>query len=144
MSRDLAQRQAELVAALVAGGASPAGFDEARLAAARAALLRTRAGLVAAAWPLLAVDAGSDWQARFAARFDGVAPYGAQREGWDLARELAAAGRLGAGARRELAAREAALHYDGRTAPRPRSRIARWWHRSRLDRSRTGSRGTDG
>ncbi|WP_224392098.1 hypothetical protein [Pseudonocardia sp. ICBG1293] len=140
----LARRQAELVAALVAGGADPPGFDAGRLAAARAALRRKRAGLVAAQWPLLAADAGADWQARFDARFDGVAPYGAQREGWDLARELAAAGGLGPGARRELAAREAALHYDGATAPRPRNRVARWWRRSRLERSRPGSRGTDG
>ncbi|MEU9822172.1 hypothetical protein ACIGG9_20420 [Pseudonocardia alni] len=144
MSDGLARRQAELVAALVAGGTDPAGFDAARLAATQAALLRKRAGLVAAAWPLLAVDAGADWQARFDARFAGVAPYGPEREGWDLARELAAAGRLGAGARRELAAREAALHYDGRTAPRPRNRLSRWWYRSRPERSGSRSGPSDG
>ncbi|MEJ8281539.1 hypothetical protein [Pseudonocardia spirodelae] len=124
---DLARRQAALVAALVAGGATPAGFDPQRLAATRRALLRKRAGLVAAAWPLLAAGAGPAWQELFDARFAGVAPYGAEREGWDLARELAAAGRLGPGALRELAAREAASRYDGRTAPRPRPVLARWW-----------------
>ncbi|GAA4978080.1 hypothetical protein WHI96_14845 [Pseudonocardia tropica] len=144
MSDGLARRQSELVAALVAGGPDPAGFDAVRLAATRAALLRKRAGLVAAAWPLLAVDAGADWQARFDARFDGVAPYGPEREGWDLARELAAAGRLGVGARRELAAREAALYYDGRTAPRPRNRLSRWWRRSRPERSAARSEPSDG
>lgn len=144
MSDGLARRQAELVAALVVGGADPAGFDAARLAATRAALRGKRAGLVAAAWPLLAADAGTGWQTLFDARFDGVAPYGPQREGWDLARELAAAGRLGAGARRELAAREAAMHYDGRTAPRPRNRPSRWWHRSRPGRRRVRSGPSDG
>lgn len=122
---DLARRQAELVAALVAGGPDPAGFDPHRLAATRAALLRKRAGQAAAAWPLLAAQLGPAWTATFAGRFGGTAPYGAQREGWDLARELAAAGRLGPGAARELAARETALRYDGRSAPRRRGALSR-------------------
>lgn len=123
--RDLATRQAELVAALVAGGPAPSGFDPHRLAATRAALLRKRAGQAAAAWPLLAADLGSGWAAAFAARFAGVAPYGAEREGWDLARERAAAGRLGPGAARELAVREATGYYDGRSAPRRRTALSR-------------------
>lgn len=128
---DLARRQAELVAALVAGGPDPSGFDPHRLSATRAALLRTRAGQAAGAWPLLAADLRPDWAATFAARFAGVAPYGAEREGWDLARELAAAGRLGPGATRELAGREAALHYDGRSAPRRRTARSRLAYRLR-------------
>ena len=66
MSGDLAERQAALVAALVAGGPAPAGFDPAALAAAGAALLRKRAGEVARHWPLLAAGLGPQWSATFA------------------------------------------------------------------------------
>ena len=55
----LAGRQAELVAALVAGAPDPAGFDRDRLAAARRALVRKRAGEAAKQWPLLAAIAGA-------------------------------------------------------------------------------------
>ncbi|MEU8189675.1 hypothetical protein AB0C00_20620, partial [Micromonospora carbonacea] len=48
---DLAARQAELVAALVAGGPLPPGFVPAPVDAARRALLRKRAGDVARHWP---------------------------------------------------------------------------------------------
>ncbi|MBC3193816.1 hypothetical protein H7X46_22400 [Pseudonocardia sp. C8] len=129
-ARGLAERQAELVAALVAGGPDPAGVDPHRLAATRAALLRKRAGLAAAEWPLLAAGLGPRWPAVFAERFAGVPPYGPVREGWDLARELAAAGRLGPGAARELAARETEWRYDGRSAPRRRSAVARLLRRA--------------
>ncbi|MET0187420.1 MAG: hypothetical protein ABW212_00375 [Pseudonocardia sediminis] len=122
MSADLAARQAALVEALVAGGPDPIGFDPERLAATRRALLRKRAGQAAAAWPLLAAALGPNWTPTFAARFDGVAPTDALREGWDLARELRSDARFTPGAARELAAREAALHYDGVSAPRRRSR----------------------
>ncbi|MFP5019935.1 hypothetical protein [Pseudonocardia phyllosphaerae] len=125
MSSGLAARQAALVAALVAGGPEPSGFDARMLAVTRVALLRKRSGQVASAWPLLAHGFGDRWAAVFAARFDGVAPYGAEREGWDLARELAARGELGAGAARELAERETFWRYDGRSAPRRRSAPAR-------------------
>ncbi|MFC5945892.1 hypothetical protein ACFPZ4_31085, partial [Micromonospora harpali] len=47
---DLAARQAELVAALVAGGPLPAGFAPTPVDAARRALLRKRAGDVARHW----------------------------------------------------------------------------------------------
>lgn len=138
---ELARRQAELVAALVAGGPDPSGFDRHRLAATRTALLRKRAGQAAMAWPLLAADLGPDWATTFARRFAGVPPCGAQREGWDLARERAASGLLGPGAARELAGREAILHYDGRSAPRPRGALSRFTHRLRTmilpERART-------
>lgn len=121
---DLAARQAALVEALVAGGPDPDGFDTARLAATRGALLRKRAGQAATAWPLLAAAHGTDWVPVFCARFAAVAPTDALREGWDLARELRAAGTLTPGAASELAAREAAMRYDGASPPRRRPRPA--------------------
>ncbi len=117
---DLAARQAALVAALVAGGPPPPGFDADRLAVAREALLRKRAGEVAAAWPLLAAAFGTGWPARFAGWATGRPPAGSLRDGWDLARELAAAGELPATAAPELAEREAGWHYDGAGPPRRR------------------------
>ena len=117
---ELAIRQAELVAALVAGGASPAGFDPARLAATRRALLRKRAGEAAKAWPLLAAAHGAAWPAVFAEHCAGRPPAGPLRDGWDVARTLRAGGRLPEAAVTELAEREAALHYDGTSAPTPR------------------------
>ena len=110
---DLAARQAELVAALVEGTPDPAGFDAGRLAVARRALLRKRAGEVAAVWPLLAALC-PDWPATFAAFVADRAPAGALRDGWDLARDLLRRGQLGDAAAVELAEREVALHRDGR------------------------------
>jgi hypothetical protein len=117
---DLAQRQAALVAALVGGGGPPSGFDPDRIAAARAALLRKRAGEVATAWPLLAATLGPAWRGRFAEWAAGRPPAGSLRDGWDLARALDAAGELPAVAAEELAAREATLRYDGTGHPRRR------------------------
>lgn len=116
----LAARQAELVAALVAGAAMPEGFDAGRVAAAREALLRKRAGEVRRAWPELAASQGDRWPATFAEWAAGRAPQGSLRDGWDLARHLAAGSRLPAGAARELAVREVQWRYDGRSAPRRR------------------------
>lgn len=116
----LAARQAELVAALVAGGPVPAGFDPDRLTATRRALLRKRAGEAAAEWPLLAASCGLSWFATFAGHRDGHPPVGALRDGWDLARLLARAGQLGPGAAEELAAREVCWRYDGHGALRRR------------------------
>jgi hypothetical protein len=116
----LAARQAELVAALVAGGPLPAGFDAPGVAAAERALRRKRAGEVAQVWPLLAAGHGDRWVEHFCRWSAGRAPNGALRDGWDLARELAEAGRLPALAGRELAEREVAMRYDGRRPPRPR------------------------
>jgi hypothetical protein len=120
----LAERQAALVAALVAGAPDPAGFDPARLAAARRALLRKRAGEAAGAWPLLAASLGNLWASTFAAHHAGRPPGGALRAGWDLARALR--GELTPDAAAELAVRETILHYDGKRAPcRRRLRRAR-------------------
>jgi hypothetical protein len=114
----LAERQAALVAALVAGAADPEGFDPARLAAARRALLRKRAGEAAREWPALAVSFGDSWAATFAAHHAGREPAGALRDGWDLARARRA--ELSVDAAAELAEREALLRYDGSSAPRRR------------------------
>ena len=112
---DLAARQAELVAALVASGPLPSGFDPDRLAVARRALLRKRAGEAATVWPLLAASLGQAWPDAFAASVAGRVPLGALRDGWDLARELRRRGELGVLAAVELAEREVSLrHRDGR------------------------------
>ena len=114
---DLAARQAELVAALVAGAPDPAGFDPDRLAVARRALLRKRAGEVAAVWPLLAASLGPRLaRHRSPLTSTGRAPAGALRDGWDLARELGRRGELSDAAAVELAEREVTLHHDGATA----------------------------
>ncbi|MEV6811071.1 hypothetical protein [Micromonospora sp. NPDC051296] len=116
----LEHRQAELVAALVAGGPLPPGFTPAPLAAARAALLRKRAGEVARHWPLLAAGLGADWPAAFIEWAADRPTSGGLRDGWDLARALHARDALPALGAEELAVREAAFRYDGQRAPRPR------------------------
>jgi len=150
----LGERQAALVAALVAGAPLPAGFDPTLVGAAREALLRKRAGEVARIWPALAasfrpgwsapvtratpltatavtggaapaVPAGSEWPAPFVAWAAGRPPAGALRDGWDFARALSARGALSGAAARELADREARWHYDGISAPRSRSLAGR-------------------
>lgn len=117
---ELAARQAALVAALVAGAPLPAGFDPARVGAARDALLRKRAGEVARHWPMLAAGLGGRWPATFADWAAGRPGRGSLRDGWDLARELRARGELPALAEEELAAREARFRYRGEEPPRPR------------------------
>jgi hypothetical protein len=114
----LADRQAELVAALTAGGPVPPGFDPRLVEVARVALLRKRTGDVARVWPGLATM--PRWPAVFAGWAAARPTQGALRDGWDLARDLGARGTLPAAAAAELAAREAGWHYDGTTAPRPR------------------------
>ena len=116
MSReDLARSQAALVAALVAGGPTPPGFDQRLVGAAAAALATKRAGDVAALWPLLRAGFGPTWTAEFARWCHDRPPLGALRDGWDLAR--AYRDRLGPAARVELAEREARWHYDGADPP---------------------------
>jgi hypothetical protein len=116
----LAARQAALVAALVAGGPVPAGFDERLVGVAERSLRRKRAAEVAAAWPLLAAGLGDQWADRFSRWARGRPPRGALRDGWDVARELAFLGQLPPLAEPELALREVGAHYDGRLDPRPR------------------------
>lgn len=63
----LAERQAALVRALVAGGPVPDGFDTDSVVAAARALLHKRADEVARRFPLLAHAGGEDFTARFIA-----------------------------------------------------------------------------
>ncbi|MGQ4618740.1 hypothetical protein [Nocardia sp. R7R-8] len=63
----LAQRQAALVRALVAGAAVPSGFDAEAVGAAADALLRKRSGEVARRFPLLVHACQGDFTARFTA-----------------------------------------------------------------------------
>jgi len=120
MSGSLADRQAALVATLVAGAPLPPGFDDRLVGVARSALLRKRAREVARHWPLLAAGLGDRWLSVFAGWAAARPTRGALRDGWDLARQLAAEGDLPALAAEELAAREAGWRYDGTTAPRRR------------------------
>jgi hypothetical protein len=115
---DLAARQQALVAALTEGAPVPPGFDPRLMEVTRVALLRKRAGEVARQWPELA--ATPHWHEVFAAWAAARPTRGSLRDGWDLARDQAKHGRLPPGAAAELAAREAAWRYDGRTPPRRR------------------------
>jgi hypothetical protein len=115
---ELAAAQAALVAALVAGGPPPAGFDPERLEATARALLRKRAGEVARAWPLLAAGYGPRWPVAFAEWARGRPPRGSWLDGWDFAR--AHRGSLGAAAALELLRVEAEWRYDAGAEPRRR------------------------
>jgi hypothetical protein len=116
----LARRQADLVAALVAGSAIPEGFDETRVRATESALLRKRAGEVGTRWPTLRAQFGPEWSRAFGAWARGRAPQGSWRDGWDFARHLAASGRLHPAAALDLAVTEATHRYDGVNPPRRR------------------------
>ncbi len=133
MGGGLAERQAALVAALVAGAPDPPGFDPGRLAATRRALLRKRAGEAARHWPVLVASLGPRWSAAFAAHHAGHEPGGGLRDGWDLARALRP--ELTPDAAAELREHEALWRYDGAGAPRPR-RLGRL--RRAVARRRTG------
>ncbi|WP_198946294.1 hypothetical protein [Pseudofrankia asymbiotica] len=80
----LAARQTDLLAALVAGGPPPAGFDHGGLDATRRSLLGKRRAGVARRWPALAAEAG------FAELFDawaaGRPPAGSFHDGLEFAR----------------------------------------------------------
>lgn len=82
---NLAQRQEQLLASLVAGGPTPAGFSERHLAATRAALLAKRAAEVNRWWPALAAAHGAKWQQVFAEWARSRPPQGSLRDGWDFA-----------------------------------------------------------
>ncbi|KIA66425.1 hypothetical protein [Nocardia vulneris] len=71
MSAELAEQQAALVRALVAGAPVPAGFDRTDVAAAAHALLRKRADEVARRFPMLAQACGPEYRTRFLAWADG-------------------------------------------------------------------------
>ena len=121
MSREaLARRQAELVAALVAGASPPEGFDEARVRATEDALLRKRAGEVASRWPTLRSELGPQWSSVFTQWARGRPPQGSLRDGWDFARHLGAEERLAGAATLDLAVAEATYAYDGASEPRRR------------------------
>ena len=111
----LAAAQQALVEALVAGGPLPPGFDAERVGAARRALLRKRAGEVAAAWPLLAAGLGADFYPRFTAWAAARPPEGSRTAGLAFARTLRDQGELPPLAAPELAARET-----------PQPRRSRW------------------
>jgi hypothetical protein len=117
-ARSLADRQADLVAALTSGAPVPGGFDARLVEIARVALLRKRAGEVARAWPALAAAHGREWHRAFASWAATRPTRGSMRDGWDMARSLGDA--LPPDAAEELAVREAAWRYDGTAAPRPR------------------------
>lgn len=120
MTGSLADRQAALVATLVAGAPVPPGFDDHLVGVARSALLRKRAGETARQWPMLAAGLGDRWFPVFAGWAAGRPTRGSLRDGWDLARRLVAEGQLPAVAAEELAVRETRWRYDGGTAPRRR------------------------
>jgi hypothetical protein len=83
---DLAARQEALVRALVAGGTTPAGFDETRIALTRQSLMRKRARAVAAHWP--AIGALPDYQRRFAQWAGNTPPGSAHSEGLAFGQSL--------------------------------------------------------
>jgi hypothetical protein len=110
----LAAAQADLVAALVAGGAAPPGFDRRRLEAAVASLAAKRSRAAARAWPGLAGALGDRFAARFAA-FAVAVPQprhgGPLADGRAFARWLAEAGTLPDAVRPQLLAVD--LRYAG-------------------------------
>lgn len=85
----LAARQRELVQALVAGAAVPAGFDESRVKVTSRALISKRAGEVASTWPRLRVSLEGEFRRLFFAWADGRPPLGSLVDGFLFAGELA-------------------------------------------------------
>ncbi|SER31370.1 hypothetical protein SAMN05216188_11042 [Lentzea xinjiangensis] len=82
----LAEKQAELLHALLANGPAPAGFDEQRLGVEKRALLSKRRGIVRVLGPAVADELGD----RFRPLFDAYAVEHPRRAG-SRAREDAAA-----------------------------------------------------
>ncbi|MFI7704454.1 hypothetical protein [Nonomuraea sp. NPDC049480] len=107
--RRLAEAQARLVAALVAGGDIPDGFDQERMRAQAASLVAKRRGIVARIRPDTAVAAGADLAAEFAAyaRSRSAPPPNYRTDADDFAAWLRERGRM----------------------PDPPRRKARWWSR---------------
>ena len=113
----LADRQAALVEALTSGKPVPRGFDAFRFEAARAALIRKRAGEVSRQWPTLAAGLGADWMSAFAAWAAARPTQGSLRDGWNFARHLLERNALPTLAAAELASYEVTWHYDGAGPP---------------------------
>ncbi|GGS66095.1 hypothetical protein GCM10010156_26350 [Planobispora rosea] len=92
----LARAQAELLAALVAGGETPAGFDGERLRIQASSLIAKRRGQVARLRPDLVRALGGDFAAEFAAYARGrpKPPGGSRADARDFAEALRAAGRI--------------------------------------------------
>ncbi|MET8335060.1 hypothetical protein ABZV14_38960 [Streptosporangium canum] len=92
----LAGAQAVLLAALVAGGAAPPGFDEGRLRIQAASLISKRRGTVARVRPDLVALLGGDFAREFEAYARGrpKPPGGSRADARDFADRLRAAGRL--------------------------------------------------
>nr|BFE83587.1 hypothetical protein GCM10020093_061880 [Planobispora longispora] len=92
---ELARAQAELLAALVAGGETPAGFDEERLRIQASSLIAKRRGQVARLRPDLVRALGGDFAAEFAAYARGGPSLpGSRADARDFAEGLRAAGRI--------------------------------------------------
>jgi hypothetical protein len=120
----LAERQAALVWALVAGAAVPAGFDPERVRLAAGSLDRKRRHAVAEVWPGLAEALGEAFAPRFAdyaARRDLPARGGPLADGRAFAGWLADTGHL------PDAGREQALAVDARFAAGPDGLHPRRW-----------------
>ncbi|TMC03562.1 MAG: hypothetical protein E6J41_26980 [Chloroflexi bacterium] len=131
---DLARRQAELVSALLGGGDAPAGFDEGRVRTAAAALRAKRAHAIAKAWPRLARALGPDLAPaveRHVRLLPSAPASGPLGDGRELARALAAEGRLPWEGRLELLAADLRHRWlvDGRRLPR-RAAVAAAWRRA--------------
>jgi hypothetical protein len=107
--RRLAEAQARVVAALVAGGDLPDGFDEQRMRAQAASLVAKRRSIVARIRPDAAIAAGPDLAAEFAAyaRSRTAPPPNYRTDADDFAAWLRARGRL----------------------PEPPRRRSGWWSR---------------
>jgi hypothetical protein len=82
----MAERQADLVRALVGGGPVPAGFDEGRVAVTALSLRRKRARVVAHVYP--ALRALPDYETRYAAWSAGREPGRAADDGAEFALQL--------------------------------------------------------
>jgi hypothetical protein len=118
----LGRAQAELLAALVAGGDPPAGFDAGRLRVQADALVAKRRRVVAALWPQLPAALGDRYAGLFAdyARSNPRPTAGARADGRAFAAALVRAGELPA---RELPA--------GLRPARVRGALRAGWRRAR-------------
>ncbi|HWC27903.1 MAG TPA: hypothetical protein VG474_15035 [Solirubrobacteraceae bacterium] len=111
-----AARQAQLLDALLRGGAPPAGFAAAEADAAGRSLRRKRDRAVARAWPALALQLGEEYEARFdafARVVDAPASGDPLADGLAFARSLGRDVRLGDDARAELLLARAAIRRRG-------------------------------